>query len=90
LSATAAKVSLAFSNQNEWSIATALLNCGLHRAHRDGEITLRSPGSPVVLVSATADCRECADTAVTEVNKDDRSCRAYALPSRFLISDSDL
>jgi hypothetical protein len=27
-SATAAKVSLAFSYQKEWSIATALVNCG--------------------------------------------------------------
>src|ERR1700726_660486 len=48
LSATAAKVSLAFSNQNEWSIATALLNCGRTDGSQEtGKFTLPSlPGSP--------------------------------------------
>src|ERR1700680_1571685 len=47
-SATAAKVSLAFSYQKEWSIATALLNCGRTNGSQEtGKLTLPSfPGSP--------------------------------------------
>src|SRR5215469_5562966 len=47
-SAIAAKVSLAFSYQKEWSIATALLNCGWTDGSQEtGKFTLPSfPGSP--------------------------------------------
>src|SRR5580700_10553978 len=46
--ATAAKVSLAFSYQKEWSIATALLNCGRTDSSQEtGKLTLPSLfGSP--------------------------------------------
>src|ERR1019366_2286547 len=45
---TAAKVSLAFSYQKEWSIATALLNCGWTDGSQEtGKLTLPSLlGSP--------------------------------------------
>src|SRR6516165_7053173 len=47
-SPTAANVSLAFSNQKEWSIATALLNCDWTAGSQEtGKFTLPSlPGSP--------------------------------------------
>src|SRR5215469_724364 len=47
-SATAAKVSLAFSYQKEWSIATALVNCGWTDGSQETrKFTLPSlPGSP--------------------------------------------
>src|SRR5262245_56705427 len=61
-SATPTKVSPAFSYQKEWSIATALLNCGWTAGSQEtGKFTLPSlPESP-------AGCSCCAIAGVTNI-----------------------
>src|ERR1039457_7070965 len=71
--ATAAKVSLAFSYQKEWSMATALLNCGwTARSQETEKFTLPSfPGSPAGCSCwATAGATNVAQIAIStmEIN----------------------
>src|ERR1700692_602036 len=66
--ATVAKVSLAFSYQKEWSMATALLNCGWSAGLQEtGKFTLPSfPGSPAGCSCwATAGATNVAYTAIS-------------------------
>src|SRR5215467_5932603 len=67
--ATWAKVSFAFSYQNEWSIATALLNCGwTDGSHETGKFTLPSfPTSPT-----GCSCSCWAMTGVTKAASQER------------------
>jgi len=70
--ATAAKVSLAFSNQNEWSIATALLNCGCTDGSTgDREIYLTGvfPDRLWMLVFGKQPMRECRTQRSPGCNK---------------------
>jgi hypothetical protein len=80
-SATAANVSPAFSNQKEWSIATALLNCAWTDGSQEtGKFTLRSfPGSP-------AGCSCWATTGATNAAHTPASSTAEIKVRRFMLA----
>src|SRR5215469_10133453 len=84
-SATAAKVSLAFSYQKEWSIATALLNCGWTAGSQEtGKLTLPSfPGSPAGCSCwATADGTNKANKLTSSTPRKKVSRFMMVLPTR--------
>src|SRR5450432_778324 len=77
--ATAAKVSLAFSYQKEWSIATALLNCGWTDVSQEtGKLTLPS------LLGSPAGCSCWATTGGTKAAHTPTSSTMQKV-SRFML-----